>query len=76
MQLDDAIWVNIGLGIGLLPDTKKAITQTNDDFSSKVFSGIHLSAISHEVLMNLIHNVYPEILLFNLLPLPHISEGN
>ena len=39
---------------------------------SKVFCGIHLKAISQEVLKNLIHNVSLEITLLKFL---HISQG-
>ena len=40
----------------------------------KVFSCIHLRAISQEVLMNLICNMYTEIPLFKLLHLPGATE--
>ena len=41
----------------------QAITATNVDLSLKVFCGIHLREILHEVLMNLIHNICLEITL-------------
>ena len=48
------IWINIGLG--------------NADWSFKEFCGIHLKAITLEMLMNQIHNMCLEITLLNLLP--------
>ena len=44
------------------------ITWTNVDISSEVFRGIHIIAISQEVLMNLICNMCSEITLLKLLP--------
>ena len=56
------IRVNIGSGNGLLTDG------TNVDLllSSEAFCGIHPRAISHQVLINLIHNICLEITLFKL----------
>ena len=56
------IRVNIGSGNGLLTDG------TNVDLllSSEAFCGIHPRAISHQVLINLIHNICLEITLFEL----------
>ena len=51
-------WVNIGSGKGLLPDgTTPFIIWTNIELSSEMFCGIHLSAISQEVLKNLLCNI-------------------
>ena len=62
--------LNISSGSALSPDNR-----TNVDLSSKVFYGIHLWAISQEVLMNLIRNMCTEITTWNLLPyLPGANE--
>ena len=52
----------------------QAITWTSEDFSSKVFCGIHLRAISQEMLINFTCNMCLEIALkfFNHY---HISQG-
>ena len=61
------IWVSIDSGNGW----------TSVDLSSKMFCGIHLRAISQEVLMNLISNMCSEITLLNLPPhLPGTNELN
>ena len=53
----------------------QAISWTNVGLLLKVFGGIHLRAISQEVLMNFICNVCYEITLMKLLPhLPLASE--
>ena len=44
------------------------------DLSSKVFCGIHLKAISHEVLMNLMCNIYLKIALLNPTSVPVDNE--
>ena len=44
----------------------QAITWTNVDLSSEVFCGIHLKAISHEVLIKLICKVHSGIVLIKL----------
>ena len=44
----------------------QAITWIDVDLSSKVFCGIHLRAISQEVLMNMIRNMCSEITLLKL----------
>ena len=51
----------------------QAITWTNLDLSSKVFSGFHLRAISQEEL-DLIGNMCSEITLFGILP--HLPGAN
>ena len=48
---------------------QQAIIWTNVDLSSKVFYGIHMRAILHEMLMNLICNMYFQITFFKL---PHL----
>ena len=45
----------------------EVITRTNIDFSSKVFCDIHIKAVSQEVLMNWISNMYSKITLLKLL---------
>ena len=65
------MWVNIGLGNCLLSNGTKSLTEPVVDFSSKVFChfcGIHLRAISQEVLINLIDNKCLDIVLIKLLP--------
>ena len=47
----------------------QAISWTNVDLTSNVFSGIHLSAILEDIPMNLVHNMHSEITLLILLPL-------
>ena len=64
------MWVNIGLGNCLLTNGTKSLTEPIVDFSSKVFChfcGIHLRAISQEVLINLIDNKCLDIVLIKLL---------
>ena len=65
---DIEIWVNIGLGNGLLPDGTKPLPEPSlihyMNLSSKVFCGIQLRAISQEVFMNLICDMCSEITLF------------
>ena len=65
----DAIWWHRFDGINY-----QAITWTSEDFSSKVFCGIHLRAISQEMLINFTCNMCLEIALkfFNHY---HISQG-
>ena len=54
-----------------------AITWTNADLSSRVFSGIHLRTILQTKLMNLICNMCFELTLLRLLPLlPDTNELN
>ena len=48
----------------------QTITWTNADLSWKVFCGIHLRAISQEMLKNLIYNLCPEITLFKITTSP------
>ena len=55
------IWVNIGLGNGLLPDGTRPPL-------SKVFCGIHRRAISQEVFMNVICTMVSYITLYKFLP--------
>ena len=43
----------------------QAITWTNIDLSSEMFTGIHLRTISQEMLMNLTRNMCSEITLSN-----------
>ena len=55
----------------------QAITWTNVDLSSKVFSGIHMRAIL-EVLQNIIYNMCSDITLLKLLPRlfgAHLSDA-
>ena len=48
---------------------------SNVNLPSKVFCGVHLSAVSHEVQMNVIHNKHLEIILLKLLPyIPGTNE--
>ena len=61
----DIIWVDIGTGNGLLHDSTELLPELVLINSSKVFCGIHLRAVSQEVLMNLIHNMCSEITLKN-----------
>ena len=50
----------------------QTITSTNIDLSSKVFYGIHLRAISEDLLMNLIHDMCSMFTLLKLLPMGHL----
>ena len=73
---DIEIWVNIGLGNGLLPDGTKPLPEPPLihylNWSLKVFCGIQLRGISQEVFMNLICDMCSEItLLWSLL----VSQG-
>ena len=43
------IWVNIGLGNGLLPDGTKPLSEPNVDWSSVKSSDIHIKAISQQM---------------------------
>ena len=61
------IWINTDSGDGLLPDSTKPLPESifffiswiNIDLPSKMFRGIHMRAISQEMLKNLIHeNVF------------------
>ena len=60
------IWVNIGSGNGLFPNGTNSLLEqmgqsviiwTSVDLSSKVICGIHLRAVSQEVLVKLIRNM-------------------
>ena len=68
------IWVSIGGSNGLLPVGTKTLTSTNVDPSSKVFFGIHLRAMPHEVLTILICNMCLEITLLKLIS--HLPGAN
>ena len=63
------IWFNIGSSNGLLPDSTKPLPQptTYHQMCSVAFCTIHPRAIS-QVLMNLIHDVCSEIMLFDFQP--------
>ena len=69
-----SIWVNIGLGNGLLPDGTTPLPEPMLA-SHQRLSGIHLKTILQEVLINLIRNICSKIELLKLLPhLPGINE--
>ena len=72
-QMVTEIWVNIGSGNGLLPDGTKPLPDAMDFSLVKCF-GIHLRAVSQELLINFRWNMCLEIALLKLLP--HLSAVN
>ena len=60
MSYSNKIWINIGSGNDW---RQQAIIWTITDISWKVFPGIHLNAISQQMLKNIIHNMGLEITL-------------
>ena len=70
MTLWTQIWVIIGSGNALLPDQMAPSHRLNRCWLSlpwKLCGGIHMRAVSREVLMDLINNKYWEITLLKLL---------
>ena len=61
------IWVNFGSANGI-PKQHQAIIWTNVGSTLKVFCGINLGALSHEVLINLTHEGFSENTHLELLP--------
>ena len=67
------IWVNVGLGNGLLADGTKPLPEPMLTYNQRWA----MRAISHEVFINLIHNMYSAITLLKLLPhVPVATELN
>ena len=62
------IWVSFCSGSGLLPNRIKPLPEPTVDLSSKVFCGIHLRAISQEILKISIHKMSLTITLLELQP--------
>ena len=60
MSYSNKIWINIGSGND---GRQQAFIWTITDISWKVFPGIHLNAISQQMLKNIIHNMGLEITL-------------
>ena len=74
-HMSSQIWVNIGSGDGLLPDSTKPLPEANVDCSSMRSRGIHLTIISYEMLNTFITDMNLEIINCRLLPnIPWASE--
>ena len=68
-----SIWINIGWGNNLLPDSNKPSSEPI--LPHRVFCVIQLRAISQEVLMNLFSDICSEIALKELLlHIPGVDE--
>ena len=66
-QMATQIWVNIGSGNGVLPGNTKPLPETlltyiyTYIYIHDIIKGVHLRAISYDVLMNFICNACSEI---------------
>ena len=67
------ILVNSGWGNGLLPDGTKPLPEPLLTSYQRMLCGIHLKAMSLEVLMNFFCNIYAEIALLKLLHGPNLA---